>query len=79
MSNLTLITACGFGNQLFYIFNAISLIIDYNMNLIIDKINRDRLRPSFTKYLIFNSEKLKSSLLEINDLRNMKIDLIKKK
>jgi len=78
MSNLTLITVCGFGNQLFYIFNAISLILDYNMNLIIDKIHRDRMRPNFTKYLIFNSEKLKSSLFEIKDLRNMNRNLIKK-
>lgn len=48
------------------------------MNLITDKINIDRLRPSFTKYLIFNSEKLKSSLFEIKDLRNMNRNLIKK-
>jgi len=58
MTNLILRITCGFGNQLFYIFNALSLAFDNNLELIIDLIQLDKSRPLFTKYLIFNNSKL---------------------
>ncbi len=58
MTNLILRITCGFGNQLFYILNALSLAFDNNLELIIDLIQLDKNRPLFTKYLIFNNSKL---------------------
>lgn len=58
MTNLILRTTCGFGNQLFYIFNALSLAFDNNLELVIDLIQLDKTRPLFTKYVIFDNTKL---------------------
>lgn len=79
MSKLILKITCGFGNHLFYIFNAISLSLDYNLELIIDTINKDRTRPSFTKYLIFENEKLIRQQIDQKILLKERNVLIKQK
>ena len=43
MNNLILRTTCGFGNQLFYIFNALSIGFDNNLELVIDLIKLDKI------------------------------------
>ncbi len=53
---------CGFGNQLFFIFNALSLCIDYNLDLEIELKSIDKKRNIITKYLIFSSDKLKKAV-----------------
>lgn len=58
MTVLILKITCGFGNQLFYILNAISLSLDYNLELILDPTQQDRDRPGLTKYTIFSHPKL---------------------
>ncbi len=58
MTTLILRITCGFGNQLFYIFNALSLAFDNNLELVIDLIQLDKTRPLFTKYTIFDNPQL---------------------
>lgn len=73
MSKLILKTICGFGNHLFYIFNAISLSLDYNIQLIIDTISKDKTRPSFTKYVIFSHSRLIQHQIEPNIFRKTQL------
>ena len=77
MTKLILRITCGFGNQLFFIFNAISLSIDNNLEFIIDPIQIDRNRPSYTKYLIFANPKLVKEEFDKRTRSKMKNILIK--
>ncbi len=61
----------GFGNQLFMLFNAISLCIDYNLELIVDTNCFDNNRPKFTSYNFFNSVNIKNKLVTNTDLENI--------
>ena len=66
----------GLGNQLFMIFNAISLSIDYNLDLIIDSTQYDFKRPPIDSYKIFNSKNLIKKNIDnfggFNDLEILK-------
>ncbi len=77
MTNLILRTTCGFGNQLFYIFNALSLAFDNNLELIIDLIQLDKTRPLFTKYSIFDNPKLITQQFDHKTWIKMKNILVK--
>jgi hypothetical protein len=77
MTKLILRITCGFGNQLFYIFNAISLSIDNNLEFIIDPIQIDKARPIYTKYLIFANPKLVKQEFDKKTRAKMKNVLIK--
>ena len=61
MNKIVLKVVGGFGNQLFMVFNAISLSIDYNLELIIDTNQHDLKRPPVSRYTFFSSDKLKKS------------------
>jgi hypothetical protein len=50
----------GLGNQLFMIFNLVSLSIDNNINFFINQKRYDFKRKDFTQYKIFNTEYLKT-------------------
>jgi len=64
---------CGFGNQLFFIFNAISLALDYNLDLEIELTSIDSKRPNFTKYKIFANSKInKIARIKANNLKHIK-------
>ncbi len=64
----------GFGNQLFMVFNAISLSIDYNLELIIDGNQHDHKRPPISRYTFFQSDKLKkSNTINITNINNLKM------
>jgi hypothetical protein len=65
----------GLGNQLFMIFNLVSLSIDNNINFFINQKRYDFKRKDFTQYKIFNTEYLKT--IYIDDFNNYK--LIKQK
>lgn len=77
MTKLILRITCGFGNQLFYIFNGISLSIDNNFEFIIDPIQIDKNRPNYTKYLIFSNPKLVKLELDKKERAKMKNIIIK--
>lgn len=77
MTKLILRITCGFGNQLFYIFNGISLSIDNNLEFIIDPIQIDKTRPSYIKYLIFANTKLVRQEFNKRERMRMKNILIK--
>lgn len=53
----------GLGNQIFMILNAISLSIDYNLDLYLNMQRYDSNRKDFTQYIIFDNVKLKRTLL----------------
>ncbi len=64
---------CGFGNQLFFIFNALSLSIDYGLELEIELKSTETSRPNITKYIIFNNDKIKKkSGISINGCEKIK-------
>lgn len=71
MNKIILKVVGGFGNQLFMVFNAISLAIDYKLNLIIDTNQYDSNRPSIDSYKLFNSKNLNKE--KITDFSNLKI------
>jgi hypothetical protein len=49
----------GFGNQIFMMFNIISLSIDYNVDFYLNTTRYDHYRKDFTQYKLFQSDKLK--------------------
>ena len=76
MNQIVLRVVGGFGNQLFMVFNAISLSIDYNLELIIDGNQHDPKRPPVSRYTFFQSDKLKkSNTININKFKIIMIKI----
>ncbi len=75
MGKIILKVEGGFGNQLFMLFNAISMSLDFNLYLIVDTNRYDQGRPPFLSYRLFQLNLInKEAIRDFSGLNIVKQD-----